>query len=362
VSVSDQAEDNERVITNDVGPNDFSAITQAYVNFTGGRGLNFLVGRTDENWGPGAEGGAMLSDNSAPMDQLKVSFPFSFGKRLGRNWNYTQLAATYLESGQRRYFQARRIELNFSSHWSAQYEEALKSTSSSLLDRAPLPFLIGKGIDLNSVESESEFMGNLGLDYSANRDLRAYGELLINDIKSPFRGQFAGFDVGNGGNTPQRLAYVVGAAYNSHRGTNASVEYSLADPTTFQDSQPSLAWTQGTYNFLGLPDGPNFKQVDGLISQDVLPKVTLSAELRYRTRFSNSYPAPNAQDADISARYQLDLKNSFSLTFHDYYQDAFPYAAGSPGYPANAYTPPSEGNPGTNMTVHELDAGYELVF
>jgi hypothetical protein len=363
ISVTDQAKDDRRVFDNDIGPNDYSALTQAYVKFNGSKGLSFLIGRTDDNWGSAAEGGALLSDNAPPLDQLRVSFPFSLGSHLGRNWDYIQLASTYSEDNQRKYLQARRIEINFSSHWSAQYEEALKSTSSSLLYRAPLPFLIAKSIDLAGVEAESEFVGNLGLNYSANKEFRTFGQLLINDIKSPFTGHFLGFDVGNGGYTPQRLAYVAGAAYESHHGTTANVEYSTADDTTYLDSNAALAWTKGTYDYLGLPDGPNFKQIYGILSQTVAPKLTLSAEGRNRSLYSDSYPNLKSQDVALSASYQLDRRNSVSLTYHDYYQNAYSIAPGTADYPTgDGYISPSQSNPGSSLTIHELDAGYELVY
>jgi hypothetical protein len=363
VSISDQAEENRRVFQNDIGPHDFSAVSQAYVQFDGDRGLNFLIGRTDDNWGPGASGGALLSDNAPPLDQLRVSFPFSFGKHLGRNWNYTQLAATYDQDNTRTYFQARRIDINFNHRWSAQYEEALKATASSMLLRAPLPFLIGKSINLQGAEGNSEFIANLGAEYQPATQFRAYGQLLINDVKSPFRGHVLGLDLGTGTNTPQRLAYLIGASWQPSTLTSANVEYSISDPTTYTDSNAQLNWTKGAYNYLGLPGGPNFKQIYASLTQKVASKVTVLLEGRLRQRFSDGYPAPNTQDLAATARYQLDRRNSFALTYHDYYQDAYPIAPGAPGYPGgDGYIAVSNSNPGFSTTIHELDAAYTFVF
>jgi hypothetical protein len=363
LSLSNQAQDDRRVFDNDTGTHDYSALTQAYLQFNGTRGLNFLIGRTDDNWGAGAQGGTLLSDNGSPLDQLRVAFPFSMGQHLGRNWNYTQLASTYDKSGTRTYLQARRIEINFSTKWSAQYEEALESTSSSLLLRAPLPFLTAKGINLSSAEGDSEFIANTGLQYQANREFRTYGQLLINDIKSPFRGHIAGFSVGTGTQTPQRLAYLIGASLQTPSGTSATVEYSIANPTTYLDAHPDLNWTEGAYDYLGLPEGANFKQIYALISQKVTSKTTLYIEGRSRQRFSSSYPAPNSQDFAASAKYQFDKKNSVSLTYHDYFQDAYPIAPGAPGYPSgDGFISPSNANPGSSTVIHELDAAYTLAF
>jgi hypothetical protein len=363
LSLSNQAQDNRRIFFNDIGPHDNSTLTQAYVQFNGDRGLNFLVGRTDNNWGPAYQGGALLSDNASPLDQLRVSFPFSLGKHLGRNWNYTQLAATYDNDDSRTYFQARRIEINFNRHWSAQYEEALKADSSSLLLRAPLPFLLGKGINLSSVEQNSEFISNLGLEYQPTQEFRTYGQLLINDITSPFKGHFAGFDAGDGTSVPQRLAYLVGASAQLREGTSATVEYSITDPATYLDLHPQLAWTEVAYDNLGLPSGPNAKVLLGILSQQVTPKVTLSIEGRQRKRLDNSYPSPNSQDVDASAKYQINRGNSVGVTYHDYFQDAFPIAPGQPGYPVgNGVEPTSEANPGASTVIHELDVAYTVVF
>ena len=363
LSISNQYEDNRRVFDNDNGDHDFSALSQAYIQFNGARGFNFLIGRTDDNWGPAAQGGALISDNAPPMDQLRIAFPFSMGTHLGRNWNFTQFASTYDKSGQRTYLQARRIEINFSKKWSGQYEEALESTSSSLLVRAPLPFLLAKSINLSSAEADSEFIANLGLQYQPTSDFRTYGQLLVNDIKSPFRGHVIGLSVGTGTNTPQRLAYVLGTSLQTPSGTSATVEYSIADPTTYLDSASDLSWTNGAHDYLGLPDGPDFKQILALVSQKVSAKTTLYVEGRSRKVFSDSYPAPRSQDVAVSAKYQINRTNSFRLTYHDYFQDEYPIAPGSPGYPTgDGFISPANSDPGFSTVIHELDAAYTLVF
>ncbi len=359
LAVSNQAEDDRRIFFNDIGPHDYSALSQAYLQFNGWHGLNFLAGRTDDNWGAGAIGGSLISDNSPPLDQLRVSFPFSLGKSFGRHWNYTQLAATYDENQKRIYFQARRVEINFNSKWSGQYEEALKSTSSSMLVRAPLPFYPAKLIDNSTTNDTTEFIANFGLQYQPVKQLRTYGQFLLNDINNPFRV----IGLQGGSNTPQRLAYIAGASYDSGSGTSITAEYSAANATTYLDSKPNLAWIKGAYDNLGFPSGPNSNEVDGLISQRLSPQITLYLDGRDRFRFNNSYPAPTVREVAASAKYQIDRRNSFSLTYHDYHQEAFPISPGAPGYPGgDGFIPVSESNPGVTSYIRELDAGYTLVF
>jgi hypothetical protein len=362
-SVSNQSEDWRRVFDNEIGPHDQSGITEAYLSWKGYHGLGFDIGRMYDRWGPGYRGATLLSDNAPPMDQMRIEFPFSLGPRLGRNWQYTQVASTFKEYGTQKYFQARRIELNLNSHWNADFEEAVKSSRAAYLLAAPMPFYLFKGITLSSLDVHSNYNFNLGLNYSSGPDLRVYSQLMVDDIKSPFRGRFLGFDVGDNGTTPQKLAYLVGLTGQTPQGTGLTVEYDASDPTTYGYQNNEAIWQQGTYNYLGLPSGPDSREVFARLSQRLTSKISIALEDRNRWRRDNSFVEPSANDLAAYALLKLDQRNGVTIGYHQYRQDPFPFAPGSPGYPAsNSFTPLSEGNPGQRLRINELDLGYQLAF
>lgn len=363
LSLSNQAEDWRRVFDNDFGPHDQSGLAEAYVEWEGYHGLALDIGRMYDRWGPGYVGATLLSDNAPPMDQIQLRFPFSLGAHLGRNWQYTQMASTFDENGSRKYFQARRIELSFNRHWNADFEEAVKSSRSAWLLGAPFPFYLYKGMTLSSLDIHSNYNFNLGLNYSSGPNLRVYSQLMVDDIKSPFRGHFVGFDVGEGGATPQKLAYLVGATGETRGGTGLTVEYDAADPTAYAYQNTEAEWQEGNDNYLGLPDGPNSEEAFVRLSQRVTPKLTLALEDRDRWRRDNSFVEPSARDLAAYALLRLDNRNGITASYHQYRQDPFPFTPGAPGYPSgNGFTPISEGNPGARLRINEFDLGYQLVF
>ena len=213
VSASNWAEDYRRVFDNDIGPHDFSAINEAYVELDGGRGLRVDLGRMQNRWGPGARGAALLSDNAPPLDQLQVRFPFSLGPRFGRGYQFSQLLGQFSEAGTVRYFAARRIELAVSPRLTADLQEAYKSSTSRALVVSLLPdFYSGKnanlspvfpGVAIRNLEDYYNAVLGFGLTYDAGEALRVYGQFALDDLRSPGS---------HSGTTPRKIAYLVGFA------------------------------------------------------------------------------------------------------------------------------------------------------
>ncbi len=358
---SNWAQDERRVFNQDVGAHDFSALSEAALMLDGGRGLTVTLGRLPVRWGPGYRGTTMLSDNAPPMDQLQVAFPFSLGARLGRAYNFTQLAATFQENGTRNYFAARRIEYAFNPRLSADFQEGYVSSSSESLYVSLLPdFYNGQstnlhvgGLKIRGLDQKYNSFLNFGAAYAANPNTRFYGQLGIDDLQSPGHQSFR---------TPRKIAYLVGTTFRPAPGTDAVAEYSFADATTYSSRIPQTEWQKGLYNNIGLPAGPNSRELFLRLRQKIGRGLHIALEGRDRRRRDDSFPEPTSRDYAATLEFAPNQKNGFEVTYHDYRQTAFPL---SPSVPlvSDGFTPANaEGNYGQNLRIRQLDVSYRLFF
>ena len=358
---SNWAQDERRVFSQDVGAHDFSGLSEAALMLDGGRGLTVSLGRLPVRWGPGYRGTTMVSDNAPPLDQLQVAFPFSLGARFGRAYNFTQLLATFEEGGTRKYFAARRIEYAFNSKLSVDFQEGYKSSSSRSLYVSLLPdFYNGQstnlrigGLKIRGLDKDYNGFLNFGAAYAASPDTRVYGQFGIDDLQSPGH---------QSQRTPRKIAYLVGTTFRPAPGTDAVAEYSFADATTYTSRIVETQWQKGLYNNIGLPAGPNSREVFLRLRQKVGRGLHVALEGRDRRRRDDSFPEPNSRDYAATVEFAPNQKNGFEVTYHDYRQDAFPISptvplAGDGFTPANA-----EGNYGQNLRIRQLDVSYRLFF
>ena len=362
VSASNWAEDYRRVFDNDIGPHDFSAVNEAYVELDGGRGLRVDLGRMQNRWGPGARGAALLSDNAPPLDQLQVRFPFSLGPHLGRGYQFTQLLGQFSEGGSVRYFAARRIELAVSPRLTADLQEAYKASTSRALAVSLLPdFYSGKnanlspvfpGVAVRNLEDYYNAVLGFGLAYDAGDALRVYGQFALDDLRSPGS---------HSGTTPRKIAYLVGFAARPLARTGLTAEYLFADPTTYSFHETADQWQEGRFDEIGLPSGPNTQELYLRLDQKLTQKLSLALSARDRRRHDDSFPAPTARDLAATASYALNGRNAVRLTFHDYRQDPFPIppsvTVGNGFQPTNV-----EGDYGQLLRIHQLDVAYQFFF
>lgn len=359
LSASNWPQENRRVYNNDVGAHDFSSLNEAYLEARGRHGLTLDIGRLYDRWGPGYRGATMLSDNAPAFDQLKVAFPFSLGARFGRNYRFTQMATTFQENNQRKYFEARRLEYAFSPAFNVDVEEAFKSVSSRSLLVTVLPdfysaqsFKAG-GLRISGLDEGFNSFVNLGASYAADPNLRLYGQFGIDDIQSPGRQSYR---------TPRKIAYLIGTAFQPAAGTSVVAEYTFADPTTYSSRIAATQWQKGMFDQIGLPSGPNSREIFVHLGQKLSPSLSVSLEDRDRRRHDDSFPAPTSNALAASAFYSLSPQHGIELTFHEYHQDAYTFTPGTPGHAGDGFTPVSEGNIGQNYRRRELDVSYQFSF
>ncbi len=358
---SNWAQDERRVFSQDVGAHDFSGLSEAALMLDGGRGLTVTLGRLPVRWGPGYRGTTMVSDNAPPLDQLQVAFPFSLGARLGRAYNFTQLLATFEESGTRKYFAARRLEYKFNPRLSVEFQQGYKSSSSQSLYVSLLPdFYNGQstnlrvgGLKIRGLDQNYNGFLNFGASYALSPDTRFYGQFGIDDLQSPGRQSYR---------TPRKIAYLVGTTFRPAPGTDAVAEYSFADATTYTSRIPETQWQKGLYNNLGLPAGPNSREVFLRLRQKIGRGLHIALEGRDRRRRDDSFPEPTSRDYAATVEFAPNQKSGFEVTYHDYRQDAFPISPAVP-LPGDGFTPANaEGNYGQNLRIRQLDVSYRLFF
>lgn len=361
LSASNWAQDSRRVFNNDIGPHDFSAVNEAYLELNGGRGLTLSLGRQHDRWGPGTRGATMISDNAPAFDQLQLAFPFSLGARAGRNYSFTQFAATFKEGDTRKYLAGRRIEYAFSPHLNADFQEAFKSSTSRSLEVSFLPdFYTGQsanlkisGLRVTGLDATYNAFLNFGLSYAADPNTRVYGQLGIDDIQTPGR---------HTSRTPRKIAQLVGVAFRPAPGTSVVAEYTFADATTYSSRIPDTQWQKGQYDEIGLPAGPNSREVFLRLSQRLARGLTASLQDRDRRRRDDSFPAPTSRDLAATLEFAPDKQNGFSLTYHDYRQQPFPLPS-SVLAPGDGYTPANaEGDYGQDLRIKQLDVAYRFFF
>ena len=336
-------------------------MNEAYLTLDGGRGLEVNFGRLYNRWGPGTRGATMVSDNAPALDQLQVSFPFSLGARLGRDYRFTQFLSTFRQNSVQKYFAGRRIEYAFSPRLSADFQEAYISTSSNSLYVSLLPdFYSGQsanlkigGLRIQGLDQTYNSFLNLGLSYEAAPSLRVYGQLGIDDLQTPGHRTYR---------TPRKIAQLAGIAFQPLPQTGIVAEYTFADPTTYSSRITRTQWQEGRYDELGLPAGPNSREVFVRLSQRLRPGLTAALQGRDRRRVDDTFPAPNSRDYAASLEFSPDQKNSIALTYHDYRQEAFPIPP-SVLSPGDGFTPANaEGNYGQTERIKQLDLDYRFFF
>lgn len=361
VSISNWAQDWRRIFYNDAGrPGDFSAFNEGYLDLHSRNGLDFKFGRIIENWGSGARGGTTLSDNAPPLDEMRVSFPFSLGAHAGRDYRYTQILSTFSELGVRKYLEARRVEYAFNPALNVDVQESFKSSASGSLLVSAVPFDIESAnfakvlhfADIHNVNSQFNYNLDFGASYAPTPSFRTYGRFFIDDMKSPLGSRTK--------TVPRKVAYQIGFSDTPTAGTDITAEYSFADPTTYTYHSDAAEWQRGTYEQLGLPSGPNAREIYLSLHRRVSDHLDVQLDARDRRRHDDSFPMPNSTDLAAYAQYAIGNHDNAGLSYHYYKQLPFPVAPGV--MVGNGFQPVTEGNYGTRLVIHELDLSFQHFF
>ena len=209
------------------------------------------------------------------------------------------------------------------------------------------------GLKIRGLDQDYNSFLNLGLSYAANPDTRVYGQFGVDDIQSPGHQSYR---------TPRKIVYLIGTALQPLPGTGLIAEYTFADPTTYSSRIPQTQWQEGQYDELGLPTGPNSREVFLRLSQCLTPGLTLALQGRDRKRHNDIFPEPNSRDLAGTLDYAINHTSGLQLTYHDYRQDVFPLAP-SVSVPGDGFTPANaEGFYGQNLRIKQLDVAYRIFF
>ena len=209
------------------------------------------------------------------------------------------------------------------------------------------------GLRISGLDQSYNAILNFGLSYTAAPDTRFYGQFAIDDIQTPGRPTFR---------TPRKIAYLIGTAFRPAPGTDAVAEYTFADPTTYSSRIPDTQWQKGQYDQIGLPTGPNSREIFLRVRQRLRPGLHLAVSGRNRQRKDDNFPEPESRDFAATLEYAPNTRSGFEITYHDYRQTAFPLAPTVP-VPGDGFTPANaEGYYGQTLRIKQIDFAYRLFF
>ncbi len=137
--------------------------------------LGLGLGRVPQQWGPGRFTQLMLSDNSPPLDMIRLSLD------LGRHVDFTGLTAT-VDSDSSIYLVAHRLDVRPLDWMRLGVSEAILYRAEGLDFAYMNPLIPWYPVQWNERLDDNAF---IGLDATVRpfRGLVAYGELLVDDIQ-----------------------------------------------------------------------------------------------------------------------------------------------------------------------------------
>lgn len=217
------------------------------------------LGKTSRRWGPGWNGTMLLSDDAPALFQLDGKKQLSLGF-LGHDYTFEQFIATLDDTGGRRYIVARRLSRPFGRRLGVSISEGLKSSTTKNL---PLALIMPLLLWQNALFSENEsarqlnYIAGADLWYAPSDAVRIYGDLVIDDVTSPF----------GGFNVPRKIGVLAGihlSRLNQGR-TDVRLEWAFTDGEdpesrvreggTYIHRDPTLSWFHD-----GLPIGHRMGQ------------------------------------------------------------------------------------------------------
>ena len=349
-----------RLYDSDINVRGHQELSEAYFKLRGRNGLTFSVGRMPLRWGNSQRGGLFINDNAPPFDQYNVQFPFSLGKRLGRNYRFEQFGTTFKDADSRKYIGGRRIEYRFSDKWSVDFQDGYITSYGPRIIPAilvfPIPFKINTdrtgflrglfGRRSKDLDFDFNYFNTVSGTYRVDDRTRLFGQFMADDYSSVR---------GRGG--ARKIGYLVGGAFGKGA-TDLALEFSHADATTFTFKTDGLQWQREGY-YIGQPAGSNSNEVFARVQHALRPNLLLHAQGRKRMRSTSSlFPVPTAETGEFGALYRFDPRQSVTAAFRYYGQERYNNALPT----ATSDTPANPAQPGLTTTRREFELGYSFLF
>ena len=298
-----------------------NGIDEAYASVYGSHGFLVSAGLIRRDWGPSYRGDLLVSDNGPAHPSVQVELPLKLGK-LGA-YRFTEYEETYNNAGTTIYEGGRRLEHPIGDRVTLDLQEGYNSNQFKGSQTAVLviPYYTYQGHFYSNNEESQHFnyLANAGLTVQPEGPTgpsRAYGQLLVDDLKAPF-------GLGKGNSVPRKVGYLLGVARTFRQtGTDAVVEFTHTDRAVYTDNYPELAWFNDNLP-TGSPVGPNGNEIFGRIGQRLGRRITSFVSYRNRTRSSDDFPAPADRALDLGLDYHLAASRSIGLQYSYYREDPF---------------------------------------
>lgn len=191
-----------------------------YLRWDGGT-VAASLGRMPQRWGPGRFNQMLLSDNSPPLDMLKLELRL-FQDRL----TFTGLTAT-VDSDSGTYLVSHRLDLSPAANLRIGFSESILFKAEGLDLAYMNPLIPWYPVQWNEREDDNAFMC-LDASWKPVNDLELYGEFLIDDIQYE-----------NEGDRPNKLGITAGvSAYLPPLSLGSVIEYTRIDRYVYGQREP----------------------------------------------------------------------------------------------------------------------------
>jgi len=174
--------------------------------------VSVSLGRIPQRWGPGRFTQLLLSDNSPPLDMLKVQFRLP-----SAGLEFTGFTAT-VDSDSGTYLTAHRLDITPFRQLRIGLSESILFKSAGLDLAYMNPFIPWYPVQWNERVDDNAFMV-IDLSWLPFRGFETYGELLLDD-----------FQYENEGNRPDKIGFTAGmSGWLARAEIGAVVEYTRID-------------------------------------------------------------------------------------------------------------------------------------
>lgn len=177
-------------------------------------------GRIPQRWGPGRFNQLLISDNSPPLDMLKIEIS------LWKTLEFTGLTAT-VDSDSGTYLVAHRLDIRPADRLRIGVSESILFKSSGLELAYMNPLIPWYPVQWNERLDDNAFI-SLDASWKPAGGLELYGEFLIDDIQYE-----------NDGDRPNKLGMTAGiSAYSRSLGLGSVLEYTRIDRYVYSQRRP----------------------------------------------------------------------------------------------------------------------------